>query len=112
MCHVQTTAFLLIALRSHTLYVYTPSHTNQNTTFFARDRPSRPTMTSDNTVSKLNAPTSKYDTAHGFFTTIPRELRDQIYNLISQDKETLIRGPLCKTYVLRIRTTAQPSSDG
>jgi hypothetical protein len=62
-------------------------------------------MASDNTLSMPNAPANKSDTAHGFFSTLALELRDQIYDLISQDEEELIQGHRHSVFLLRVRTT-------
>jgi hypothetical protein len=62
-------------------------------------------MASDNTPSMLNTPTDESDIARGFFTVLPREIRDQIYDLISQDEEELIQGHRLSVFLLKIRTT-------
>jgi hypothetical protein len=61
-------------------------------------------MASDNTLSRSAAPADESDTAHGFFEAVPREIRDQIYNLVSQDKEVSVRGHHKSIFLLRIRT--------
>jgi hypothetical protein len=62
-------------------------------------------MASDNTPSMSNTPTDESDTAHGFFTVLAREIRDQIYDLISQDEEELIQGHRLSVFLLKVRTT-------
>jgi hypothetical protein len=62
-------------------------------------------MASDNTISKSTTPTDKSGTAHSFLKSFPRELRDQIYNLLSQEREDLIKNYSRHPYLFRIRTT-------
>ena len=47
-------------------------------------------MVSDNTISKSTTPADESGTAHSFPKSFPRELRDQIYNLLSHEREDLI----------------------
>jgi hypothetical protein len=58
------------------------------TAFSAKARPSQPTMASDNTISKLIARITEpeSDNVHSFYGSWPREIRDQIYDLIFQEK--------------------------
>jgi hypothetical protein len=62
-------------------------------------------MASDNTLTMPNASVKKSCTAHSFYDSLPREIRDEIYDLISQDKEELSEGPFNMTFLFRIRTT-------
>ena len=62
-------------------------------------------MASDNTLSIPNTPTDGSDTAPGFFNVLARELRDLIYDRISQDEEELIQGHRHSVFLLRVRTT-------
>jgi hypothetical protein len=62
-------------------------------------------MASENTLTKSTRPAEKSDTAHNLFERLPREIRDQIYYLISQDKEELIGKDGHSTLFFRIRTT-------
>jgi hypothetical protein len=62
-------------------------------------------MASENTLLMPNAPTDGSDTTRGFLNVFPREIRDLIYDLISQDKEELIHGHRHSVFLLRVRTT-------
>jgi hypothetical protein len=62
-------------------------------------------MASDNTLMVPNASAEKSCTAHSFYGSLPREIRDEVYDLISQDKEELFEGYDDRTFLVRIRTT-------
>jgi hypothetical protein len=66
-------------------------------------------MASDNTTTKLipRSSISEPDNAHSWFGSIPRELRDQIYDLIFQEKEhpKIFRSTNLEPYYLKTRTT-------
>jgi hypothetical protein len=67
-------------------------------------------MASDNTITDLilRPIQSKPDNAHSFFGTFPREIRDDIYDLLFQEKEHDIckrTNPLHADYYTKTRTT-------
>jgi hypothetical protein len=62
-------------------------------------------MESNIALSEPATPINKTETAHGFFQTLQRELRDKTYDLISQEKVELIKGFPHNIYIFKTRTT-------
>ena len=67
-------------------------------------------MASDNTITYLilRANQPKFDSAHSFFVSFAREIRDMIYDLIFQEKESPVQymNPDCAaSYYSKTRTT-------